>query len=96
MQFMFALDKLIASDRDGSVHAFAGISQVTANDWDTGRVIGIKIFLLARALEITPGYVNNDSYQLGEFSFTALGDGYKRELVSHVLTFQNSVVLVDD
>ncbi|MFT6984473.1 MAG: type IV pilus assembly protein PilW [Psychromonas sp.] len=96
MQFMFALDKLIASDRDGSIHAFVGASQVTANDWDSNRVIGIKIYLLVRALEKTAGYVNNDTYQLGTESFTAPGDAYKRELVSHVLTFQNSVVLVDD
>ncbi|WP_354623355.1 PilW family protein [Psychromonas sp. MME2] len=96
MQFMFALDKLIASERDGSIHAFVGTSQVTANDWNTGRVIGIKILLLARSLKNTPGYENTDTYQLGDFSFTAPGDGYKRELVSHVLTFQNSVVLVDD
>jgi len=96
MQFMFALDKLLASERDGSIHAFVGSSQVSANDWDSGRVIGIKIYLLVRALKKTPGYVNNDTYQLGTVSFTAPGDGYKRELVSHVLTFQNSVVLVDD
>ena len=96
MQFMFALDQLIASERDGSIHAFVGASQVTDNDWDSGRVIGIKIYLLARSLDPTPGYVNNDTYQLGTVSFTAPGDAYKRELVSHVLTFQNSVVLVDD
>ncbi len=96
MQFMFALDKLIPSERDGSIHAFVGASQVTASDWDSGRVIGIKIYLLARALKTTPGYINKDTYQLGTESFTAPGDAYKRELVSHVLTFQNSVVLVDD
>ena len=96
MQFMFALDHLIASERDGSVHAFVGTSQVTANDWNTGRVIGIKILLLARSLRKTPGYENTDIYQLGDLSFTAPGDAYKRELLSQVLIFQNSVVLVDD
>ena len=96
MQFMFALDKLIASERDGSIHAFVNASQVTDNDWDSGRVIGIKVYLLARSLDPTPGYVNNDTYQLGSESFSAPGDAYKRELVSHVLTFQNSVLLVDD
>ena len=96
MQFMFALDNLLASDRDGSIHAFVKTSQVTDTDWDSGRVIGIKIYLLSRALTKTPGYITNDTYQLGATSFTAPGDGYKRELVSHVITFQNSVVLVDD
>ncbi|MCW8994453.1 MAG: PilW family protein [Psychromonas sp.] len=96
LQFMFALDKLIASERDGSIHALVSASQVSDNDWDSGRVIGIKIYLLARSLEPTPGYVNKDVYQLGSESFSAPGDAYKRELMSQVLTFQNSVVLVDD
>lgn len=96
MQFMFALDNLIPSDRDGAIHAFVSANKVTASDWDTGRVIGMKIYLLARSLNTTPGYVNNDVYQLGETFFTAPGDAFKRELVSHVLTFQNSVVLIDD
>jgi len=96
MQFMFALDKLIASERDGSIHAFVGAAQVTDDDWNSGRVIGMKIYLLARSLEPIPGYVNKNTYKLGTQSFTAPGDAYKRELASHVLTFQNSVVTVDD
>ncbi|WP_019615581.1 PilW family protein [Psychromonas ossibalaenae] len=96
MQFMFALDELIASDRDGAVHSFVSASQVTPSDWDTGRVIGMKISLLVRSLETSPNYTNSSTYQLGDFSFTAPGDGYKREIASTVLIFQNSVVSVDD
>ncbi|WP_022941668.1 PilW family protein [Psychromonas hadalis] len=96
MQFMFALDRLIASNRDGSVHAFVGTEQVTANDWDTGRVIGIKVFLLVKSLKKTAGYTNRNTYQLGDYSFPAANDSYKRELVSTVILFQNSVVLVND
>jgi type IV pilus assembly protein PilW len=96
MQFMFALDELIASERDGSIHSLVGTSDVTANDWDTGRVIGIKIFLLIKSLEKTAGYTNTDSYQLGDYTFPAANDNYKRELVSAVVLFQNSVVTVDD
>ncbi|MDA7745769.1 PilW family protein [Psychromonas sp.] len=96
MQFMFALDNLIASDRTGSINAFIGTSQVTNNDWNTGRVIGMKIFLLARSLKKTPGYKNTDSYQLGDRVFTAPGDAYKREVSSQVITFDNSVVSIDE
>lgn len=96
MQFMFALDKLIISERTGSIDAFVGESAVTNNDWNTGRVIGMKIFLLVRSLNETPGYVNNDSYQLGDRVFTAQGDAFKREVSSQVIYFQNSVVSVDD
>ncbi|WP_028864174.1 PilW family protein [Psychromonas aquimarina] len=96
MQFMFALDELIASDRDGAVHSFVPASLVTPNDWDTGRVIGMKISLLVRSLETTPNYINNSTYQLGDYPFIAPGDGYKREIASTVIIFQNSVVSVDD
>ena len=96
MQFMFALDELIASDRDGSIHSLVGTSEVTANDWNTGRVIGIKVFLLIKSLEKTIGYTNSDSYQLGNHLVVAANDNYKRELVSAVVLFQNSVVSVDD
>lgn len=96
MQFMFALDDLIASERDGSVNSFVGTSQVTANDWNTGRVIGVKIFLLVKSLEKTVGYVNSNIYQLGDYVVAASNDNYKRELASVVVLFQNSVVLVND
>lgn len=96
MQFMFALDALIASDRDGAVHSFVGTDDVTANDWNSGRVIGMKIFLLIKSLEKTAGYFNSNSYQLGDYSVQAVNDNYKRELASAVIIFQNSVVLVND
>jgi type IV pilus assembly protein PilW len=96
MQFMFALDALIASDRDGSVHSLVTTSQVTSNDWDSGRVIGMKIFLLIKSQDKTAGYTNANTYQLGDYLFPAANDNFKRELVSTVLLFQNSVVLVND
>lgn len=96
MQFMFALDALIASERDGSVHSFVSTSQVSANDWDTGRVIGIKVFLLIKSLEKTAAYTNSNSYQLGDYFVAAANDNYKRGVVSTVILFQNSVVLVND
>ena len=96
MQFMFALDEFIASERDGSIHAFASTSELTDDDWNSGRVIGVKIYLLSRALKKTPGYVNKTTYKMGRESFTAPGDAYKRALVSHLLTFQNNMVLADE
>jgi len=96
MEFMFALDNLIISSRTGTVSAFVSPSEVTSNDWNTGRVIGMKVFLLARSLKETNGYVNNDSYQLGDRTFVSPGDGYKRSVSSQVITFPNSVVYLDE
>jgi len=96
IKFMFVLDEFLTSERDGAIHEVVAAENVTDNDWNTGRVIGIKIYLLARSLEPTAGYVNNNEYQLGSETFTAPGDAYKRELVSQVVTFPNSMVLIND
>ena len=96
MQFMFALDNLIVSNRTGAISSFVSPANVTSNDWNTGRVIGMKIFLLSRALKETNGYVNTDSYQLGDTTFTAPSDGYKRSVSSQIITFGNSVVSLDE
>jgi len=96
MQFMFALDNFLTTDRTGSIDSFVGTSDVTSNDWNTGRVIGMKIFLLARSATITPGYTNDKKYQLGDTTFTAPSDGYKRSVISQVIYFPNSVVTANE
>jgi type IV pilus assembly protein PilW len=95
MRFMFVLDHLLLSDRDGAVHSVVGASDVTDNDWSTGRVIGVKVFLLIKSLVKKPGYSNTDTYQLGDYTFTSPGDNYKRKIVSKIIMFPNSVVLVN-
>jgi len=96
MQFMFALDKQISSERDGSIDALVTPENVTSSDWNTDRVIGMKIFLLIKSQEITSGYTNTNSYQLGDYLVPAANDSYKRSLLSKMILFQNSVVLVDE
>lgn len=96
MKFMFALDALIASDRNGSVQSFVGVDQITPNDWDTGRVIGVKVFLLVKSSIQTLNYINSNTYQLGDHLVPAANDKYKRELVSTVISFQNSGVLENE
>lgn len=96
MQFMFALDALVTDERDGSVDSFVGTDEVTSNDWSSGRVIGMKVFLLIKALQPTVGYSNTNSYQMGDHLVAAANDNYKRELVSTVILFQNSVVAMDE
>jgi len=96
MQFMFALDALIATDRDGSIHSFVNTDDVTSSDWDSGRVIGMKLYLLIKSLESTTGYTNSNTYQMGDYLFPAANDSFKRELVSTVILFPNSVVATDD
>ncbi|WP_028864170.1 PilW family protein [Psychromonas aquimarina] len=91
MKFMFALDKLSVALRDGAAHDFVNSTAVTSDDWDSGRVVGIKIFLLVRSKEKIAGRKDNETYQLGSFSHPAGGDAYKREVVSRVLMFSNNM-----
>ncbi len=91
MQFMFVLDHFNPLDRDGSADSIVSSSEVTGSDWDTGRVIGIKINLLVRSLQEVPGYTNTTQYELGDKSYTAPGDGYKRSVLSRVLRFSNTM-----
>jgi len=96
MQFMFALDKTLITERDGSIDALVTPESVTASDWNTGRVIGMKIFLLIRSLDPTSGYSNDNSYQLGDQLVPAANDSYKRSLLSTMILFKNNVVLTDE
>ncbi len=89
MKFMFALDDLPVADRDQSVHAFVNSANVTDNDWNTGRVIGMKIFLLVRSPKETAGYTNKEIYQLGDTTLPAFDDAFKRKVISRILMFPN-------
>lgn len=89
MKFMFVLDAFLPDNRDQSIHAMVNSANVTDSDWNSGRVIGIKVFLLVRALKETTGYDNNEIYLLGDTEISAPGDGFKRKVLSRVLMFPN-------
>ncbi|WP_019615575.1 PilW family protein [Psychromonas ossibalaenae] len=96
MKFMFALDKALEAARDGSAHDFVNSAAVTDADWNDGRVIGVKIFLLVRSKEEAAGVHDTATYQLGDYDHTVTGDGYKREVVSRTLMFTNNTRFSDD
>lgn len=81
------------ADQDGSTcntiasnPACAG-AEYTPVDW--GNVMSVKVHLLARSTETTPGYTDTKTYTLGSVNVAAPNDGYRR----HV--FDQSVRIVN-
>ena len=60
-----------------------------ASDWDN--VHSVRIWLLARNETAEPGYVNNNSYVMGDqtYDYSASRDGFRRQLFSTVVQLRN-------
>ncbi len=93
MQLLFGLDIGDEVARDGTADTFVPSDQLTNADWDNGRVVGVKLFLLLRAIEETPGYKNNQTYQVGEKTIKGNGDRFRRLLLSTVVSFRNTILV---
>lgn len=52
-------------------------------------VVAVRIFLLARANEITPGYIDTRSYTLGSTTLGPFNDGFKRHVFSRSVRLVN-------
>lgn len=84
---------------DGSVNgAYSAVNHVgvlTDNDADVATpvrwedVVAVRLFLVVRDLEETPGYTNNRTFGLGGVTFTAPGDAYRREMVTTTVRLVN-------
>jgi type IV pilus assembly protein PilW len=53
------------------------------------QVVAVRIYLLARANEPTPGYTDAKTYDLGLHGTVAPANGYKRKLFETVVRLQN-------
>lgn len=66
----------------------SGDSPTTNTGYQWDEVNSVQIWLLARNAAGEPGYVNNQTYQLGDTSITK-ADNYRRELFSTVVQLRN-------
>lgn len=65
----------------------AGTSWDSAvTEWDD--VNSVRIWLLARTLTAEPGYLNSNTYVMGDSSYT-VNDGFRRQLFSTVIQLRN-------
>lgn len=83
-----------SSTQDYVVDQYLVPSSVTQAQWNEGRVLGAKIYVLARSTTADSSYTNNNTYQLGNGSFTAPNDHYRRMVSQATVYFPNSQALV--
>lgn len=80
MQFEFGVD----TDGDGAPDEFKE-TPASATEWSN--VMGVKVWILARAPETTQGYSDEKTYTLAGRVIAAPGDAYKRHVFSTYVEF---------
>ena len=91
LYFMYGVD----TDNDGAVNAFISADNMTQDYWDNSndvRILAVKIFIPVRNILPDSKYINNNVYQMGDSSFDADGDNYRRLLFSSTVTLYNARV----
>ena len=68
-----------------------GATSGTPDTCPASNVVAVRIYVLARSLEKTPGYTDTKTYQLGDPSYTMgpFNDNYKRHLYSTTIRLMN-------
>lgn len=91
MRVLYGIDT--TSDR--SVNAFLPESQVTDAMWDnkgSNSIIAVRIYLLVRAIEADPKYINSVTYTLGDKTIAAKNDHYRRVVLSATVPVKNATL----
>lgn len=71
---------------DGNPDGFTS-APATAADW--GNVMAVKLYLLARTLEATPGHRDTKTYRLGKTTLGPFNDGFSRHVYSTYIRLKN-------
>ncbi|MDO6445833.1 PilW family protein [Colwellia sp. 1_MG-2023] len=90
IRFMYGVD----TTDDGIVNAFISADNMTEDLWNNAtnsNILAVKIFVLARSVLPDNKYTNNNTYQLGDLSFTP-NDNFRRLLFSSTVTLFNARV----
>lgn len=72
---------------DGSADEFVTCAPCTLAQ--LSNVVAVKVYVLVRNLEATPGYVDGKTYQLGDLTIAAANDGFKRHVFSTTVRLVN-------
>ncbi|MFQ1874477.1 PilW family protein [Aeromonas veronii] len=90
MVLMYGVDDSLIPD--GRIDRYMSTDQMTTQRWNEGRVLGARLFLLIRAARESSRYKNNNSYQLGNITVNAGGDGYRRLLLESSIALRNQQI----
>jgi len=91
IRFMYGLD----TNNSGTVDAFVSADGVLGNGgmnealWDSGRILAVKIYVLARSIRPDNDYNNTSTYQLGDLPFK-VDDNFRRLLFTSTVSLYNS------
>lgn len=91
LHFMYGID----TTDDGSVNAYISSPNMLQNYWDNAnniRIVAVKVYILARDILPDLNYTNDNIYQLGDISFDAAGDNFRRLLFSSTVSLNNARV----
>jgi type IV pilus assembly protein PilW len=86
LRILFTVDA--SFEQDGVDIQYLAPESVTQQQWDEGRVLGARIFMLVRSLQPSASYSNSNTYQLGDIVFTP-NDHYRRLLLQSSVKFKN-------
>jgi type IV pilus assembly protein PilW len=87
LQFEYGLDTNDDGQPDNFVTAASGvINGVAPNQWQN--VVAVRLHVLARSSQTTPGYSDVRTYQVGAVAVTPT-DGFKRTLVTSTVRLHN-------
>ncbi len=74
---------------DGSADTYESCSAAGCSQDRLANMVAVKIHVLARNLEVTPGHKDIKSYQLGGTAIAAAEDSYKRHVFSTTIRLVN-------
>ena len=82
MQINYGVD----ADGDGDPDSYV-TAPTTAIDWSN--VVTVKVGLLARNIDASPGYADSKTYKLLDLDVASPGDGYRRHVYTTLVRLQN-------
>ena len=90
LRVLVAVDESVPAD--GLADKYLPPEKITPAIWNTFAITGIQLFLLIRALEPSPGFLNQQTYQLGDQKLAPFNDGYQRLVLQSSVQFRNAAV----
>ena len=91
INFMFGVD----TDDDGVINGYMSAANMQEDWWDSAnntRILAVKLYVLVRSIRQDLNYENDNVYQMGNESFDANGDNYRRLLFSSTVSLHNARV----
>jgi len=91
IHYMFGVD----TSGDGVINAYIAPGNMLDNYWDNAnniKILGVKLYVLVRSIRPDRSYENDNVYQMGDVSFDAAGDNFRRILFSTTVSMPNATI----